>query len=150
MNRTLIGSLALVLATASVANAQAKPEPKQAGAAKAAALTWADLTGDWEGKAMRGKTDSVITTLTTTFAADKKIWVNLPNRKPVAAHLITMAGDSIVYETDSYDSITRPGHKTTLRLNSHIANHKAWGTFHAAFDDGKTLDGTHSAAHKIK
>src|SRR5260221_9690575 len=62
MNRSLIGSLALVLATASVANAQAKPEPKEAGAGKAAALTWADLTGDWEGKAMRGKTDSVITT----------------------------------------------------------------------------------------
>src|SRR5258708_26082845 len=86
MNRTLIGSLALVLATASVANAQAKPEPKQAGAAKLAALTWADLTGDWEGKTMPGNTDSVIPTLTTTSAADKKIWLNLPNRKPVAAH----------------------------------------------------------------
>ncbi len=150
MNRTVTGTLVLLLATASVAAAQAKPEPKQAGAAKVAALTWADLTGDWEGKSMRGKTDSVITTVTTTFGADKKIWVKLPNRQPVAAHLVAMAGDSVVYETDKYDSITRPGRKVTLRTTAHVANHKAWGPFHATFDDGKTLDGTQTAAHKIK
>ena len=152
MHRALRGSLCLLFTMTTVAAAQAKPSPRQAGApAKiAAAITWSDLAGEWNGKSVRGKSDSVITTFTTTFAADKSITLAFPKRKPIPSKLVTMAGDSVVIETDKYDSITRPGHQTSVRMTLHVGNHKMWGPFHATFDDGKSLDGTSTAAHKRK
>lgn len=155
MRRTALTALALVVTLGASAAAQNK-EAKQAGAPKPAAkaaakaITWSDLVGDWNGKSMKGKTDSVITTVTTTYHPDKTITMTFPNRKPVAAKMIAMGGDSVVIETDKYESITRPGHMTTVRMVSHYGDHKMWGTFTAKFDDGKSLDGTTTAAHKMK
>jgi hypothetical protein len=150
MRGAFSGSLALVLCLSTVAVAQNKGV-KQAGAPKpTAAITWADITGTWEGKTMKGKSDSVITNVDVIYGADKTITFKFPNRKPVAAKLISMAGDSVIVETEKYESITRPGHKTSVRLVSHVANHKMTGTFRATFDDGKTLDGTSSSKHKLK
>ena len=149
MRRAILTSVVLVFALATAATAQ-KKQPTQAGAPRAVALAWSDLVGDWNGKSMKGKTDSVITQLTTTYKADKTITITFPKRKPVAAKLIAMAGDSVIIETEPYPSLTRPGHKTSVRMVSHVANHKMWGTFRATYDDKQTLDGTSTAAHKMK
>ncbi len=149
--RLVIGTSALLLALAiGSAEAQVKPSVKQTGKPAAKAMSWSDLTGDWVGRSMRGKSDSVITAVTTTFGADKKVWLKFPNRPPVAATLVAMGGDSVVIETEKYPSITRPGHTSTVRMTNHVRDHKMKGTFHATFDDGKTLDGNSVAAHKMK
>jgi len=151
--RRMIGSAAfLVVAVASSALAQVTPAAKQTGApAKAAsAVTWAALTGDWEGKAMRGTSDSVITTTTLTFTADKKLYITYPNRDKVEAHNVVLAGDSLTYDAGPYDSIARPGHKVSTHNVIHVANHKMKGTFNAKFDDGQTMSGHSEAAHKLK
>ncbi len=151
MRRTIgITALLLTFAAGNVTG-QAKTEAKQAGAPKAAnAITWADLTGDWVGKSMRGNSDSVITEVTTTFGADKKVWVKFPNRDPLPARMVSMGGDSVVVEVGPYDSITRAGHKVTTRMTSHVRDHKMHGTFSARFDDGASLTGRSEASHKMK
>ena len=152
MRRALRGSLCLLFTMTTVAAAQAKPSPRQAGTPMrtAAAITWSDLAGEWDGKSVRGNSDSVITTFKTTFASDESITITFPKRKPIPSKLVAIAGDSVVIETDKYDSITRPGHTTSVRMTLHVQNHKMWGPFHATFDDGKSLDGTSTAAHKMK
>jgi hypothetical protein len=130
---------ALLAVTVFAQGAPKKAAPAQAGAAKA--VTWADLTGEWVGNSLLMNKDSVITESATTFTADKKIWIKLPNRDPIAAKLITMGGDSLVIETDTYNSVTRPGHKVSNRMVTHYVNGTSKGTFHATFDDGRTLDG---------
>ncbi len=149
MHRALLSSVALLVTVTVVATAQ-KAASKQAAVSKVAALKWSDLKGDWEGKSMAGTSDSVVATSTITYGARKKITVKYPNRPPVAAHLIAMAGDSVIIQTDKYDSVTRTGHKVAVRMTTHVANHKAWGTFHATFDDGKSLDGRSTFDHKMK
>ena len=152
MRRTFGSSALLIVAITSSSLAQGgAPAKKSAPAptqAAAAAVSWAGLAGSWEGKTTRNNSDSVVTTLTTTFTADKKIWIKFPNREPVASRLITMGGDSIVTEAGPYESVTRPGHKATTRQTSHVSGDKMWGTFHATFDDGKSLDGKSTAARK--
>ena len=153
MRRSIGSAVVLVAVLASSALAQDKPAAKQAGApakAAAAAVSWASLAGDWEGKSMRGTTDSVITTFTASFSAEKKASVKFPNRDAVEAHDVVIGGDSVSYSFGPYDSITRPGHKVTTHMTMHVANHKMKGTFTAKFDDGQSLSGTSTAAHKIK
>jgi hypothetical protein len=148
-----VRNAALLVATiASSALAQNKPAPKQAGAPAraAAAVTWSALAGDWEGKSTRGTSDSVITTLTATFTADKKAYVKYPNREKIEAQDVVLAGDSVSYTVGPYDSITRAGHKVTTHSVLHVANHKMTGTFTAKFDDGQTITGRIQAAHKLK
>lgn len=65
----------------------------------------------------------------TAKSRDSSITVTFPNRKQVAAHLVTMGGDSVVVETDRYPSLTRPGHMTSVRMVSHVGKHKMRGTF---------------------
>ena len=149
--RRMIGSALFLVAVAGPALAQVQPAAKQTGAPKAAsAVTWASLAGDWEGKSTRGTSDSVITTSTLTFTADKKAFVKYPDREKIELHNIVIAGDSVTYDAGPYDSITRPGHKVSTHNVLHVANHKMTGTFSAKFDDGQTLSGRFQGAHKLK
>jgi len=80
--RRMIGSALFLVAVAGPALAQVQPAAKQTGAPKAAsAVTWASLAGDWEGKSTQGTSDSVITTSTLTFTADKKAFVKYPGTR---------------------------------------------------------------------
>lgn len=148
MRSTLLSSI-LVVGLSTAAAAQGKQQPKQAGTSKAAAIAWSDLVGDWEGKSMRGTSDSVITAVTYTFTPDNRVIVHLPNRPPIPTKLITMGGDSVVFETAQYNSVTRPGHKVMTRQILHIANHKGHGTTHAVFDDKQVTDNRTTVAHKL-
>lgn len=152
MRRTLGSTALLVSLVAGTATAQGNPAakkpapPAQAGAAKSVA--WADLVGEWVGKSTRGTSDSVITEATTVITADRKISIKFPNREPIAARLVSMAGDSTIVEFGPYESITRKGHKVTNRMITHYGAGKSWGTFSAKFDDGQTLTGKSTAAKK--
>src|SRR5436305_1662102 len=107
MRRMLAGSALLVAALAGSAAAQAKKTPAPKAAAAAKAVTWEDLTGQWDGKAMRAKDDSSLTLTRMTFTADKKVFLRFPGSTPVAVKVITMGGDSLVTEAGPYDSVTR-------------------------------------------
>jgi len=151
MRRTLGGTALLVSLAAGIAGAQgSQPQKKPAAPSRAAAKTiaWADLVGEWVGKSTRGTSDSVITEATTIITADKKISVKFPNREPIAARLLSMAGDSTIVEFGPYESITRKGHKVTNHMITHYGDGKSWGTFSAKFDDGATLTGKSTATKK--
>ena len=151
MRRTIGSAVALVALVASSAFAQVKPAAKQAGGpGKAAAVTWGALTGDWEGKSMRGTSDSVITAMTVTFTLTKRAYVTFPGRPRIRARNLQVGGDSVVMDVGPYESVSRPGHKITTHTVARVANHKMTGTFYAKFDDGQTMTGRIEANHKLK
>lgn len=151
MRRTIGSAVALVAIVAGSALAQDKPKPKQAGApAKAESVTWGAITGDWVGKSTRGTSDSVITTMTTTFTLNRRAYVKFPNRPRIRARNLQVGGDSVVMDVGPYESVTRPGHKVTTHSVMRVANHKMTGMFYAKFDDGQTTEGRIEANHKLK
>ncbi len=137
-----------ILAVLSTASAAA--QVKQTGAPAKAAVTWATLAGDWSGKSVKGHPDTVLTTFTMTFTADKKASMTLPNRPKIGMTVISMAGDSVVMKTDKYESVTRKGHMTWLTSVAHIHGNSMTGTFNGTFDDGKTLEGRLTGTRKGK
>ncbi len=85
-----------------------------------AGLTAADVSGKWDMKSVPVSGDTTPTTFVLTATSDNNGWtLNFPNRRPVATR-VTIAGDSIVSESDPYESVRRKGVQvrtnTVLRL----------------------------------
>lgn len=85
-----------------------------------AGLTAADVAGSWDMRAVPMSGDTTPTTFVLKANADNNGWtLNYANRPPVATR-VTIAGDSIVSESDPYESVRRKGvqvrTKAVLRL----------------------------------
>jgi len=85
-----------------------------------AGLTAADVAGKWDMRSVPVSGDTTPTTFVLTATADNNGWtMNFPNRPPVATR-VTIDGDSIVSETDPFESVRRKGVQvrtsTVLRL----------------------------------
>lgn len=85
-----------------------------------AGLTAADVTGSWDMKAVPMSGDTTPTTFVLKATGDNTGWtLNYAKRPPVATR-VTIAGDSIVSESDPYQSVRRKGVQvrtnTVLRL----------------------------------
>jgi hypothetical protein len=98
--------------TAATDTAAAEPAP--------AGLTAADVTGRWDMRAVPVSGDTTATTFVLTAGADNTGWtLTYPNRPPVPTR-VTIAGDSIVSESEPYESVRRKGVQvrthTVLRL----------------------------------
>jgi hypothetical protein len=92
----------------------AAPAPGPAG------LTAADLTGRWNMRAVPVSGDTTPTTFVITAGADNTGWtLTYPNRPPLPMR-VTIDGDSIVSESEPYESVRRKGVQvrtnTVLRL----------------------------------
>ena len=92
----------------------AVPPPAPAG------LTAADVAGKWDMRSVPVSGDTTPTNFVLTATADNNGWtLTFPNRPPVATR-VTIAGDSIVSESDPYESVRRKGVQvrtnTVLRL----------------------------------
>jgi len=85
-----------------------------------AALTAADLTGKWDMRAVPVSGDTTPTTFVITAGTDNTGWtLTYPNRPPLPMR-VTIDGDSIVSESEPYESVRRKGVQvrtnTVLRL----------------------------------
>jgi glucose/arabinose dehydrogenase len=82
-----------------------------------------DLTGKWQMKATpEGGTDTTSTNFVLTATADTTGWtLTFPNRKPVALHIMT-GGDSIVANSEPYESVRRKGLQVTTNSVFRVQN----------------------------
>ena len=94
----------------------------------------AGVAGKWEGKAMIGPKDSVVTTSVTTATATTKGWtIQFPNRPLLQARVIAAGGDSVTVEVGPYESLLRKGQQVTTRTTSHYKGDMSTGTFEAKY-----------------
>lgn len=85
-----------------------------------AGITAADVAGRWNMRAVPVSGDTTATTFILTANADNTGWtLTYPNRPPVSTS-VTIDGDSIVSESEPYQSVRRKGVQvrthTVLRL----------------------------------
>ncbi len=85
-----------------------------------AGLTAADVAGKWDMRSVPVSGDTTPTNFVLTATADNNGWtMTFPNRPPVATR-VTIDGDSIMSETDPFESVRRKGVQvrtsTVLRL----------------------------------
>jgi hypothetical protein len=107
----------------------ATPTAAPAATATPAALSLSSLAGKW---AVRGTTEdakSTVVTFDMVATADTAGWtINFPNRKPVAARVVALAGDSVVTEAGPYESVIRKGVQVTTRTTLRLQDGKLLGT----------------------
>ena len=105
----------------------------QAAPAPAATISLADIAGKWK---MRTTDESggqpVETVLNAT--ADSSGWtMTAPKRKPVPLRVAAVAGDSIVTQSDPYESFILKGVQVTTRTVSRLQDGKLVGVTEAHY-----------------
>src|SRR4051812_46976985 len=113
MNRTAL----LVVAAAAVAACAKSDKPADTSAPAAAvatntpaAIKLSDVAGSWNVVGRDANTDSTLATYVLKATADTAGWtITFPNRPPVAMHVLSVGGDSIVTQSASYESVLRKG-----------------------------------------
>jgi hypothetical protein len=86
---------------APAANAMPAPPP---------ALSLSDVAGKWSMKAMTEARDTTLVTYEMYATADTSGWtITFPNRKPIAARVSGVGGDSLVIDAGPYESVLRKG-----------------------------------------
>jgi hypothetical protein len=106
----------------------ATPTAAPAATATPAALSLSSLAGKW---AVRGTTEdakSTVVTFDMVATADTSGWtINFPNRAPIPARVVALAGDSIVTEAGPYESVIRKGVQVTTRTTLRLQDGKLVG-----------------------
>lgn len=138
-----------LVSTMAVLAACAKPESKPAADTTAAAaapapapappapISLSDVAGKWNMTTMAENSDSVLVRSTMTATADTTGWIlNLPNRKPVAAHVMA-SGDSIMVDAGPYESVLRKGVQVSTHGVYHMTGGKLMGTTEAHYKTAK-------------
>ena len=111
--------------TASAAGSTPAPTPPAAPTP----IALADVAGKWQMKAApEGGTDTTTTNFVLTATADTTGWtLTFPNRpKPVALHIMT-GGDSIVANSEPYESVRRKGVQVTTNSVFRMQNGQLTG-----------------------
>ena len=107
----------------------ATPTAAPAATATPAALSLSNLAGKW---AFRGTTEdakSTVVTFDMVATADTSGWtITFPNRAPIPARIVALAGDSVVTEAGPYESVIRKGVQVTTRTTMSLQDGKLAGT----------------------
>src|SRR5262249_47648709 len=106
----------------------------------AAVVQLSDVAGKWTVVGHDATTDSTLATYVLTATADTSGWtITFPNRPPVAMHVVSVAGDSIVTKSATYESVWRKGVQVTLDGVTRLKDGKLVGTSVAHYNV-KTAD----------
>ena len=89
----------------------------------------AAFSGTWSVTAFGEGGDS-LTSYTLTAGADPSAWtMTFPGMAPVALHVVSTAGDSVVVRTDSYPSVLEPDVHVTSEAVMKVQGDQISGTF---------------------
>lgn len=109
--------------------AAATPAAAPAAPATPAPLSLASLAGKWAVRATTEGANSTTVSFDMVATADTSGWtINFPNRKPVPARIVAIAGDSVVTEAGPYESVIRKGVQVTTRSTMRLQDGKLVGT----------------------
>jgi hypothetical protein len=139
----LAASLLTVVFLGACAPAEEAP-PAMEEAPAAAALTLADFAGTWDNLAtLEGVADPIPSTL--HGSADPSAWTMDLEGRPGIPVTATVVGDTLVTETDEYESILRAGVMVSVRTASVLQDGVLVGSLAASYrtEDGmETVSGT--------
>jgi hypothetical protein len=81
-----------------------------------APISLSAVAGRWDMRAVPESGDTTATTYVLTATADSTGWmIAFPDRAPVKLHVLSVSGDSIVTESDRYQSVRRRGVQVVTR-----------------------------------
>lgn len=96
-------------------------------------LSLSDVAGTWSVRAMSETGDSVLTTYTLTATGEPTGWtMTFPNRDPIPLR-VTVDADSLIFDTDPYESTLRPGVQVRTEGSSRFTDGRMVGTFTAHY-----------------
>lgn len=111
-------------------------------AAQQPGLTLSDLAGVWHVQTMIGPSDSVVASLELTETASDKGWsMVLADHPRVPVRVLTVGGDSVVWEAGPYPSTRRVGQTVVLRTVGHYKRDEMWGRFEATYSVSGKVSG---------
>ncbi|HYL55908.1 MAG TPA: hypothetical protein VEU73_10090 [Gemmatimonadales bacterium] len=103
-------------------------------AAQQPGVKLSDIAGVWHVKTTIGPSDSVVATLELTETANVKGWsMVLADHPRVPVRVLTVGGDSVVWEAGPYPSTRRVGQTVLLRSVGHYKRAEMWGSFEATY-----------------
>ncbi len=101
---------ALALSTLLVAACAKQDAPPVADASAAPTINLTDLAGQWTAVTTAVGSDSVLVTFTMTASADPMNWsMTFSGREQPVAMSVGVSGDSILIQSEPYESALRPG-----------------------------------------
>lgn len=99
-----------------------------------AALSLATMTGMWDTNVRRQGTDSIVAT-NVVNATDSTAWTfAFPNRAPIAMRITGTSGDTVMWETDAFESAVKKGLMTRNSGKSWIRDGKMMGSVTARYE----------------
>jgi len=99
-----------------------------------ASLALADIAGRWTISAFREGGSISYVTYDMTVTGDTSGWtVVFPDRPPMPARVLALAGDSFVVEIGPYRSVVRPSVKVVARTTGRLVNGRLIGRFAAHY-----------------
>jgi hypothetical protein len=96
-----------------------------------AALNLADLAGKWNMRSVpESGADTTPTTYVLTATGDTSGWtIAFPNRRaPVPVHVMSVAGDSVVFHAGPFESVRRRGVQVTTESVARLRDGRIVGT----------------------
>jgi hypothetical protein len=109
-----------------------------------AALSLADIAGNWKLRTMDDTGGNVVESQLTTTADTSGWTLNRPNGKVIPVHVVAVGGDSIITEAGPYESALRKGVQVRSRLVLRLQGGKLVGTNEARY----ALSGGDSVARR--
>ena len=104
------------------------PPPASQTAMAPAAVSLSSFAGTWRVRGLNERGDSIVG-YQLIATADTAGWkLVFPNRAPVAARVVAVAGDSVVIEAGPYQSVLRKGIQVRTRGVVHLQGGKLVGT----------------------
>lgn len=112
---------------------QQSEDSAAAAMAPAPTLSLADLAGTWNVRAMSETGDSTLATYTLNATSEPTGWtITFPNRDPIPVR-VTVDADSIIFDTDPYESPVRPGVQVTTQGAGRLMDGRLVGTYTARY-----------------
>ncbi len=97
-------------------------------------LKLSGIAGVWHLQTMIGPSDSVVATLELTETVSDKGWsMVLADHPRVPVRVLSVGGDSVVWEAGPYPSTRRVGQSVVLRTVGHYKGAEMWGSFEATY-----------------
>lgn len=109
------------------------PPPAAPTAVAPAPVSLSSFAGTWRVRGLNERGDSIVA-YQLIATADTAGWkVVLPNRAPVAARIVAVAGDSVVMDAGPYESVLRRGVQVRTHAVLRLQGGKLVGTTEAHY-----------------
>jgi hypothetical protein len=123
--------------------------PPAAETESAATLSVADFAGTWQSEAVLEGVDTPVQTTMSGSASGDDWTMTLEGRPPIPMQ-VSVKGDSLIAESEEYESILRPGVMTTVRTASVLQDGMLMGNLVATYRTPEGEERVSGTLHGMK